>query len=332
MDDMDTDAPEGGVGAARPEESVVADTTAAPAALDESTSRLAPALQPRPAAVAAAPRKRTPGRWRRIPRPERTEEYLWHPRDHSPCVKAMMDECDLITLKNIEQIENMREEDCDLFTEQDRLDFHAFKKKMIPALRGIVDSKPENTFFTYTKFSDTPEEHLTAEGMEAQILARLPERQPCKQAKDFAELALAHYNENSTCEFKLTTTLLSNCFSESSGTTYGHVNFTAVPQEETVVQPTTSEAKRLFFAELMLTSRLQGYANANHMRVLRVCTIDDDSCYGGCHEIFRKIDHKMRDDMDYERCHACSDRIKHPNGQLFNGGHNSTRMPYYSAL
>jgi hypothetical protein len=34
--------------------------------------------------------------------------------------------------------------------------------------------------------------------MEAQILARLPERQPCKQAKDFAELALSHYNEKST--------------------------------------------------------------------------------------------------------------------------------------
>jgi hypothetical protein len=163
MDDMDTDAPEGGVGAARPDESVVPDTTAAPAALDESTSRLAPGLQrpaavgpPAPAAAATALRKRTPGRWRRIPRPERTEEYLWRPRDHSPSVKAMMDEGDLITLKNIQQIENMREEDCDLFTEQDRLDFHAFKKKMIPALRGIVDSKPDNTFFTYTKFSDTP--------------------------------------------------------------------------------------------------------------------------------------------------------------------------------
>jgi hypothetical protein len=31
--------------------------------------------------------------------------------------------------------------------------------------------------------------------MEAQILARFPHRQPCKQAKDFSELALAHYNE-----------------------------------------------------------------------------------------------------------------------------------------
>jgi hypothetical protein len=31
--------------------------------------------------------------------------------------------------------------------------------------------------------------------MEAQVLARFPDRQPCKEAKDFAELALAHYNE-----------------------------------------------------------------------------------------------------------------------------------------
>jgi hypothetical protein len=75
------------------------------------------------------------------------------------------------------------------------------------------------------------------------------------------------------------TALLSNCFSESCGTTYGHVNFTAVPWEETTAQP-TSKTKRLFFAELMLIPRRQGYANAQPMRVVRVCTIDDDSCYG----------------------------------------------------
>jgi hypothetical protein len=39
--------------------------------------------------------------------------------------------------------------------------------------------------------------------MEEQILAGFPDRQPCKQAKDFAELALAHYNEKMkmVCKF-----------------------------------------------------------------------------------------------------------------------------------
>jgi hypothetical protein len=40
----------------------------------------------------------------------------------------------------------------------------------------------------------------------------------------------------------------------------------------------------------------------------------------------------MRREMDYERCHACSDLIKHPEGHLFGGGHDSTRMPYFSAV
>ncbi|KAM3244340.1 hypothetical protein ACQJBY_055965 [Aegilops geniculata] len=265
--------------------------------------------------AATTARKRTPGRWRRIPRA--------HPFTPS----KTPEEAELSMLKTAEFIENMREEDCDLLTEQDRLDFHAFKKKMGPAMRLIAKSTLDNTFFNPIQFSDTKEEHLSAEDMEAQISARFPDRKPCQQAKDFAELALAHYNEkNKTGEFELATTLLSNCFSESSGDIYGHVNFTAVPKKQTA-----SKTKRLFFAELMHTPSLEAYARGQPMRVLRVCTIDDDSCYGGCHEIFRKIDHKRSDDMDYERCHACSDRIKHPNGQLFDGGHNSSRMPYYSA-
>ncbi|XP_044404656.1 uncharacterized protein [Triticum aestivum] len=212
-------------------------------------------------------RKRTPGRWRRIPRA--------HP--FTPSETA--EEAELSMLKNAEFIENMREEDCDLLTEQDGLDFHAFKKKMVPAMRLIAKSTLHNTFFNPIQFSDTKEEHLTAEGMEAQILARFPDRKPCQQAKDFAELALAHYNEkNKTSEFELAMTLLSNCFSESCGDIYGHVNFTAVPQKQSAIVP-ASKTKRLFFAELMHTPSLEAYARAQPMRVLRVCTIDDDSCY-----------------------------------------------------
>ncbi|EMS45156.1 hypothetical protein TRIUR3_20311 [Triticum urartu] len=276
---------------------------------------------------------------------EDSREVEKDPTAHPFTPSKTPEEAELSMLKNAEFIENMREEDCDLLTEQDRLDFHAFKKKMGPAMRLIAKSTLDNTFFNpiqklnyilgslflqanhLINHCTCREEHLSAEDMEAQISARFPDRKPCQQAKDFAELALAHYNEkNKTSGFELATTLLSNCFSESSGDIYGHVNFTAVPKKQTA-----SKTKRLCFAELMHTPSLEAYARAQPMRVLRVCTIDDDSCYGGCHEIFRKIDNKRSDDMDYERCHACSDRIKHPNGQLFDGGHNSSRMPYYSA-
>jgi hypothetical protein len=161
--DMDKETGEGGAGAARPSDSIIVpqfsdDTTAAPAAL-ETTGGEPPAAVAGPSVLSAAAtapiRKRTPGRWRRIPRPQRTTEHLWSPRPHSPAVQAMIDEADLSMLKHIESIENMREEDCDLQTEQDRINFYAFKEKMVPALRDIANSKPENTFFRYKKFSDT---------------------------------------------------------------------------------------------------------------------------------------------------------------------------------
>ncbi|KAM0904259.1 hypothetical protein ACQ4PT_018139 [Festuca glaucescens] len=297
---MDTPNPSadegvGGAGAARPEN-----------ALEESTLRLASGLesinltggeQPaveRPSIPTTTARKRTPGRWRRIPR------MWWHPPDHTPEVKAKMDKYDLVTLENIEFIKNMREEDCHLETDEDVRDFHAFKEKMVRSLTLLVHSKPENTFVAYKRFSDTKAEHLTAEGMEAHILAQFPESKRCQQAKDFAKLALAHYNKNKKTEsrkFKLAITLLSNYFSESSGTTYGHVNFTAVLEEKTATQP-TSKTKRLIFAELMLIPQLQADPNAEPMRVVHVYVIDDDYCYGGCKKIFRKIDHKMRREME----------------------------------
>lgn len=56
------------------------------------------------------------------------------------------------------------------------------------------------------------------------------------------------------------------------------------------------------------------------------------TCAGGCHEMVRDIKGPVRKDMDYERCHACSDRIKHPRGDQFVAGHNRTRMPYVSTF
>jgi hypothetical protein len=53
---------------------------------------------------------------------------------------------------------------------------------------------------------------------------------------------------------------------------------------------------------------------------------------GGCHEMVRDIKEPLRKDMDYDHCHACSKRIKHPRGPIFIAGHNSTRMPYVGVL
>jgi len=46
----------------------------------------------------------------------------------------------------------------------------------------------------------------------------------------------------------------------------------------------------------------------------------------------RDIKGPIRNDMDYDRCHACSKRIKHPKGAQFIAGHNRTRMPYVSVF
>ena len=76
-------------------------------------------------------------------------------------------------------------------------------------------------------------------------------------------------------KFEMATVLLSKCFTEHDGVTYGHVNFTAAPKG----QVTSLAAKRLFFAELMLVPELQMDETAEPMLVVHVCTIDG-SCYG----------------------------------------------------
>nr|TKW36544.1 hypothetical protein SEVIR_2G447300v2 [Setaria viridis] len=44
----------------------------------------------------------------------------------------------------------------------------------------------------------------------------------------------------------------------------------------------------------------------------------------------RDIKGPVRKDLDYDRCHACSKRIKHRRGAQFVAGHNHTRMPCFS--
>ncbi|CAN6206486.1 unnamed protein product [Urochloa humidicola] len=226
-----------------------------------------------------------------------------------------------------EEAKRLEEDDEDLCdTEEAKVAFRAFKTKFVTFYRKLAARRPEDVVFNYKPPpSDTPEEHLTAEEMEME--AGRSSWPVCPQAEHFATLALDHYNSKKMHKFEMARVLLSKCFSEVDGTTFAHVNFTA-----TTPQPSASHpAKRLFFAELKLIPDLQADESAEPMRVLNVCTIDD-SCFGGCHEIVRDIKGPVSNDLDYDRCHACSKRIKHPKGSQFIGGHNSTRMPYFSVF
>uniref|UniRef100_A0ACD6APP0 Uncharacterized protein n=1 Tax=Avena sativa TaxID=4498 RepID=A0ACD6APP0_AVESA len=283
-----------------------------------------------PPAPPPAPRKRTPGRWRRIP------------RVRTPAMKAFRADLDAIDvlgivdfeernrwyLQKADEMEAMDANDCD--SEETKATFLVERAKEVALYRKIARTRPEDMVFRPIEFSDTKEELLTAEEMEARFAHRKVSH--VSQLHHFAKLALAHYNGRKAEHNKLdlSQALTSNCFTEACGTTYAHVNFTAIIPRNN--HQSDRPSKRLFFAELMLIPELQSSEDAEPMRVLQVSTIDDAPCFGGCHEIYRKIDHKMRGVMDYQRCHACRDILKHPRGESFDGGHNSTRMPYFSAI
>ncbi|KAK1573737.1 hypothetical protein QYE76_037322 [Lolium multiflorum] len=234
-------------------------------------------------------------------------------------------------LQRADELEAMDANDCD--SEEAKTTFLIARAKEVAFCRKIARTRPEDVVLRPIQLSDTQEEHLTAGEMEAQLAPRKVSH--TAQVQHFAQLALAHYNgRKTTNKFELSKALTSNCFSEACGTTYAHVNFTAVPQKShSNDDPDHAPMnKRLFFAELMFVLDVRAHEDTEPMRVLHVSTIDDVPCYGGCHEISRKINHTMRGVMDYERCHACHGILKHPKGDMFIGGHNSTRMPYYSAI
>ncbi|CAN6219956.1 unnamed protein product [Urochloa humidicola] len=226
-------------------------------------------------------------------------------------------------LQKAKDLEEDDENLCD--SEEAKAGFRAFKLKFVSFYRMLANRRPEDVVLNFKQPSDTQEEHLTAEEMEME--ADRSSWPVCPQARHFATLALNHYNSNRMHKFEMARVLFSKCFSEMDGTTFGHVNFTATTPQQSASRP----AKRLFFAELMLIEDLQADESAEPMRVLNVRTIDD-SCFGGCHEMVRNIKGPVRKDLDYDRCHACSENIKHPRGAQFIAGHNCTRMPYFSVF
>lgn len=209
------------------------------------------------------------------------------------------------------------------FREEDKPAFRESKRKMATIYRSLIDMKKNGSEVTFRPrvLSDTPEQHLTAEEMEAE----LDGKNVGYQAHQFANLAIDHYNIQNIVKIELCTVLLSNCFHEICGSIYAHVNFTARARDDN-----QAAKKSLYFAELKLNQELLGLTGCEPMCVTSVHNLDD-SCFGGCHEINRKIDYVMSGNQDYERCHSCSDRIKHPYGTKFVAGRDSSKIPYYTA-
>ncbi|CAM0908588.1 unnamed protein product [Alopecurus aequalis] len=297
-----------------------------------SSSTQPGASAPPPPPPAPAARKRTPGRWRRIPREMTPARMAAKEAIKAREVLGVVDweKRDRWYLQKAAELEAIDANDCD--SEEAKVAFLAAREQALRLYRKIARTRLEDMKFRPIEFSDTMEEYPTAEEMEVLFAQRKVSH--TAQVEHFSMLALAHYNGGKTThKFELSKALTSNCFSETCGTTYAHVNFTAVPQKSDQNDDTdhATMTKRLFFAELIFVPNLRADEDTEPMDVLHVCTIDDVPSYGGCHEIRRKINHMMRGDMDYERCHACRGILKHPKGNIFIGGHNSTRMPYYSA-
>ncbi|TVU37246.1 hypothetical protein EJB05_10550, partial [Eragrostis curvula] len=225
-------------------------------------------------------------------------------------------------LRKADELEQKDEDLCD--TEEDKVAFRAFKVKIARFYRECASTDTLPLLPDVAHPRDTQEEHLTAEDMED----RLSGRKLCPQAQHFATLALKHYNL-----FKRTQKLRwQRCYYPSAlaRQTEGHLHMLTSQRPLKIKVPHTkprgcSSLNSCLFQLCRRTRVL------SPMCVIHVCTIDD-SCFGGCHEFKREIKKPLEDNLDYERCHACSDRIKHPRGDQFIGGHNSTRMPYYSTF
>ncbi|EES11625.1 uncharacterized protein LOC8070299 [Sorghum bicolor] len=259
---------------------------------------------------APARRKRTPGRWRRIPR------ILPHPslRNRPMTMQELLEDC----LDMSDEIYCFREEDKPAFREA--------RAKMARFYQHMIDVEKNGNRLTLRPrvLLDTPEQHLTAEEMEAELAGK----NVGHQAHRYANLAIDHYNTENTVKIELCTVLLSNYFFEICGSTFAHVNFTARTQDDNQAK------KSLYFAELKFNPVLLELTEcADDVETMCVSSVHnlDHSCFGGCHEINRKIDYVMSGNQDYERCHACSDRIKHPHGTKFVAGHDSSKIPYYTA-
>ncbi|XP_039803934.1 uncharacterized protein LOC120668043 [Panicum virgatum] len=129
--------------------------------------------------------------------------------------------------------------------------------------------------------------------------------------KKTANMCVAWYNTNNPDDsYEFTSMPMKDvCNFMDGGVSYMHMNFKATNVK--------TGSEELFFAELALINNVF-YANNGYSTT--ACSIVDDNCVGG------KKDLRLKDGWPAERydennCYACAEKIKHPTGKTYEGGH-----------
>lgn len=150
--------------------------------------------------------------------------------------------------------------------------------------------------------------NVTVEEMEAKLM----KRKVTKEQAYLSELALASFNKKRKVKFELCEPLISRTFWEYRGL-FVHINFVA----------NCNGKKTLFFAEI--EERGQG---RKEMLEVRCCIPLESLCEGGYY-YDRSVPSHDRKCLDFTRCYACTEFLKHPaDGSTYSGGHDCRRKIY----
>lgn len=151
--------------------------------------------------------------------------------------------------------------------------------------------------------------NVTVEEMEAKLI----KRKVTKEQAHLSELALASFNKKRKVKFELCEPLISRTFWEYRGL-FVHINFVAKRNGK----------KTLFFAEI--EDRGQG---RKEMLEVRCCIPLESLCQGGYYYDRTVPSHGRRKSLDFTRCYACTEFVKHPaDGSTYSGGHDGRRKIY----
>ncbi|CAO2161693.1 unnamed protein product [Urochloa humidicola] len=127
--------------------------------------------------------------------------------------------------------------------------------------------------------------------------------------KKRANMGLAWYHKNNPEDlYEFTSMVLNDVYNfMDGGICYMHMNFKA--------RNVTTRSEELFFAELALNNSV---FDANGGYSTTTCSIVDDNCVGGKKDVLGVLPAERYDEKN---CYACAEKIKHPTGVTYKGGH-----------
>ncbi|KAI5022524.1 hypothetical protein ZWY2020_059254 [Hordeum vulgare] len=173
-----------------------------------------------------------------------------------------------------------------------------------------MDENDECVFDNSAQIEEIRCKRVTAEEMETKIM----KREVTRQETFLSELALASFNKRRKVKFELCETLLSNSFWQNRDS-FVHLNFVAKRKDE----------KTLLFAEIEECGRV-----GKQILQVRCCVPLDSLCEGGYH--YYCVDpprHGYRKSLDFTRCYACTEFLKHPvDGSTYSRGHDHRKRMY----